>query len=97
MCKMFASVALSGILAVVVPFTAQALPVSASQPWHGESTVTPVAQGCGPGMHRGPMGRCRPGGVVVVAPRPAVVVAPRAAVVGPRACPRGRGPGGACR
>ena len=41
---------------------------------------TLVAQGCGPGMHRGPMGRCRSGGVVV-APRPPVVIAPRAAVV----------------
>jgi hypothetical protein len=96
MCKMFASVAMGGVFAVVFALSAQALPVSPSKPSVVEGIVTLGAQGCGPGMYRGPMGRCRPGGVVV-APRPAVVVAPRAAVVGPRACPRGRGPGGACR
>jgi hypothetical protein len=43
--------------------------------------IQPVAQGCGPGWHRGPYGRCRPmgGSGVVVAPGLAVgpvVVAP---------------------
>ncbi|MGB8607010.1 GCG_CRPN prefix-to-repeats domain-containing protein [Bradyrhizobium sp.] len=49
-----------------------------------------AADGCGPGLHRGPYGGCRVnGGVVMVAPpvvveRPAVVVVPRG-----RICPYG--------
>jgi hypothetical protein len=96
MCKMFASVAMGGVFAVVFVLSAQALPVSPSKPSVDEGIVTLVAQGCGPGMYRGPMGRCRPGGVVVP-PRPAVVVAPRAAPRAVVVCPRGRGPGVACR
>ena len=51
--------------------------------------IIQVAQGCGPGFARGPMGRCRPmGGVVVVRrPPPIVVVRPG----------RGCGPGFAWR
>ena len=51
--------------------------------------VIQVAQGCGPGYARGPYGRCRPmGGVVVVRrPPPVVVVRPG----------RGCGPGFAWR
>jgi hypothetical protein len=46
-----------------------------------------AAGGCGPGMHRGPHGGCRPnGGVVVV---PGAVVVQRPVVV----LPRGRGCG----
>jgi hypothetical protein len=39
--------------------SSQAMPVV---PLHQDqaSTVIPVAQGCGPGMHRGPYGHCRP-------------------------------------
>jgi hypothetical protein len=45
--------------------------------------IQQVAQGCGPGWHRGPYGRCRPNrGPVVVTPgvaiAPPVVVVPRA-------------------
>jgi hypothetical protein len=51
--------------------------------------VIQIAQGCGPGYARGPYGRCRPmGGVVVVRrPPPVVVVRPG----------RGCGPGFAWR
>lgn len=45
--------------------------------------VIQVAQGCGPGWARGPMGRCRP----MYRRPPVVVVPPR--VVAPRACPPG--------
>jgi hypothetical protein len=44
-----------------------------------------AAGGCGPGMHRGPYGHCRPnGGAVVVAPGAGAVV-----VVPGRVCGRG--------
>jgi hypothetical protein len=44
-----------------------------------------AAEGCGPGMHRGPEGGCRPNrGDVVVVERPAVVV-----VRPGRVCPMG--------
>jgi hypothetical protein len=69
--------------------------------------VIPVAGGCGPGFHRGPLGGCvRNRGVVVVQPpvvvappaivvRPPIVVAPPV-VVAPRVCPLGThlGPAG---
>ncbi|MDB5568005.1 MAG: hypothetical protein JWP84_4571 [Tardiphaga sp.] len=46
--------------------------------------VIQVAQGCGPGWARGPYGRCRPMGAVVVRrPPPVVVVRPG------RICPPG--------
>ena len=38
---------------------AQAMPVSGDA-GVGSSTITLAAQGCGPGMHRGPYGACRP-------------------------------------
>ena len=47
----FVSVALAGISGV------QAMPLA---PLTTDSLVTTVAGGCGPGFHRGPMGRCRP-------------------------------------
>jgi hypothetical protein len=55
----------------------------------GFAPVADAAQGCGPGFHRGPYGRCVVNrGVVVVRPpvyrRAPVVVVPRA-----RICPRG--------
>jgi hypothetical protein len=46
--------------------------------------------GCGPGMHRGPYGGCRPnGGAVIVAP--GAVVVERPVVVRERVCPVGFG------
>ncbi len=55
---------------------AQAMPLA---PLSAADTaaVIQVAQGCGPGFARGPMGRCRPMGVVVRRP-PVVVVRPAA-------------------
>ncbi len=38
---------------------AQAMPVSPA-PSSDMIELTPIAQGCGPGMHRGPRGFCRP-------------------------------------
>jgi hypothetical protein len=47
-----------------------------------------AAGGCGPGMHRGPYGGCRPNGGVVVVPGAVVVERPVVVVPG-RACPYG--------
>jgi hypothetical protein len=59
------------------------------------TSVIQVAQGCGPGFARGPMGRCRPMGrevIVVRRPPPVVVVRPG------RGCGPGFGwRGGRCR
>jgi hypothetical protein len=44
---------------------ANAMPVA---PASSGSDVIHVAQGCGPGFHRGPYGRCRANRVVVVRP-----------------------------
>ncbi|SRR5579884_1081727 len=67
---MVKAIILSFACAVVGSFfsvSAWAFPVS-SLDRGAFSDVTPVAQGCGPGFHRGPYGRCRPD-VVVVPPR----------------------------
>lgn len=61
---------------------AYAMPVAPLGSSNG-SDVIQVAQGCGPGWARGPMGRCRP----MYRRPPVVVVPPR--VVAPRACPPG--------
>jgi hypothetical protein len=75
------------VVAAVVAVSAPAGAVSVMSPTGfapavGETSdglIQQVAQGCGPGWHRGPGGRCRPnrvGGPVVV--RRPVVVVPRA-------------------
>jgi len=45
--------------------SASAMPLA---PAGQSSDVIHVAQGCGPGFHRGPMGACRPNRAVIVAP-----------------------------
>jgi hypothetical protein len=71
--------------------SAQAMPVGAVA--QDEAGVSLVAQGCGPGFHRGPYGGCRPNfGPRRFAPR---IVAPRRAFA-PR-CFIQRGPVGARR
>jgi hypothetical protein len=82
MCMKFASAAAAAMLASVVSFNAQALPVSPSQSGQGAPIVTLVAQGCGPGFHRNAFGACRPNGYVVV-PGAAVVAEPAPVVVAP--------------
>lgn len=75
----FFATALAGIS------SAGAMPLA---PAHSSgSDVIQVAGGCGPGFHRGPMGRCRPNRGPIFG-RPIV-----------RACPPGFfvGPRGACR
>ena len=57
-------------------FSAQTFPISSLDSRLGASEVTLVAGGCGIGFHRGPYGRCRPNGPVIVAPVAPVVVAP---------------------
>lgn len=52
---------------------AQAMPFGGAS--HTESDITLIADGCGPGFHRGPYGGCRPNG-----PRPFFAA---------RACPPG--------
>jgi hypothetical protein len=95
----FASAAAAAVLAAVVSFNAQALPVAAFQSGQAEPLVTLVAGGCGPGFHRGPYGHCRanreavvvvPGAPVVVEPVAPVVVAPVACPPGFHLGPRGR-------
>ncbi|RJF70851.1 GCG_CRPN prefix-to-repeats domain-containing protein [Rhodopseudomonas palustris] len=61
---------------------ASAMPVAPLGAGSGADVIQ-VAQGCGPGWARGPMGRCRP----MVRRPPVVVVPPR--VVAPRVCPPG--------
>jgi len=109
MCKKFALAVAGGILATVLSFDAQALPISPFQPADGTPIVTLIAGGCGIGWHRGPLGGCQPNGravvvapaaPVVVAPAAPVVVAPAAPAVVTRVCPPGfhLGPAGrACR
>ena len=89
--KTFATVFASSILAAMVSFQAQAMPIAPSQSGLAQPEVTLVEGGCGPGFHRGEFGRCRPNERVIV--EPGVVVAPAApvVVVEPRAriCPPG--------
>jgi hypothetical protein len=97
----FASTAAAAMMAAVVSFSAQALPLSPAQSGQAEPLVTLVAGGCGPGFHRGPGGGCHPNReAVVVVPGAAVVVEPVAPVVVAPVCPPGfhLGPRGrACR
>ena len=56
--KLLAASLLSLGLGFAATSTAQAMPVAPIAPSQGE--VIHVAQGCGPGFHRGPYGACRP-------------------------------------
>ena len=49
----------------VMPFTAQAFPISAAPTAGAQDEITLVAGGCGVGFHRGPYGGCRPNGVIL--------------------------------
>ncbi|MBN9599881.1 MAG: hypothetical protein J0G28_09440 [Afipia sp.] len=74
--------ALMGVSTIGVS-PASAMPLA---PAAGTTNIIPVAQGCGPGFHRGPRGACRPNRGPIYAP-----------VV--RRCPPGFfvGPRGVCR
>ncbi len=50
--------ALAAVMLVGLPLSAHAL-TGAAPALPMVSGVTPVAQGCGPGFHRGPYGGCR--------------------------------------
>ncbi|MFC0243487.1 GCG_CRPN prefix-to-repeats domain-containing protein [Rhodopseudomonas telluris] len=76
----FAAAAFAAALASAS--AANAMPVAPLNS-SGSADVIQVAQGCGPGWARGPMGRCRP----MYRRPPVVVVPPR--VVAPRVCPPG--------
>jgi hypothetical protein len=65
-------------------FSAQTFPAASFQTDGAEGGLTLVAEGCGPGRSRGPEGRCRRDGEVVVAP----VVGPIVVEPG-RVCPLG--------
>ena len=80
-----ASTLMGADIANAVPMT----PLVSAQ----DSDVIRVAGGCGPGMHRGPYGHCRPNGAAVVV-APGAVVVERPVVVVPG---RGCGPGFAWR
>jgi hypothetical protein len=80
----FATVFAGSVLAALVTFQAQAMPLAPSPPGVG-ADVTFVVGGCGPGFHRGEFGRCRPN------ERERVIVEPGVVVVEPgrRLCPPG--------
>jgi hypothetical protein len=69
--RLSALVAAGAFVALLVP-AAQALTPA---PLPATTDVITVAQGCGPGWHRGPYGRCRRNAAVVVR-GPVVVGAP---------------------
>lgn len=69
----------AAIISIGAFSAAQAMPVS---PAPTDEAVTLIAQGCGPGMHRGPMGHCRPNEGPMIRPCPPGMH---------------RGPGGHCR
>ena len=69
----------AAIISIGAFSAAQAMPVA---PAPADEAVTLIAQGCGPGMHRGPMGGCRPNGGPMIRPCPPGMH---------------RGPGGHCR
>jgi len=50
-------IAAAALFATLGLGAAQAMPVA---PVQADGLTTQIAQGCGPGMHRGPYGRCRP-------------------------------------
>ncbi len=54
--KLSTLVAAGAFVALLAP-AANALPLA---PLSSDAGVILVAQGCGPGFHRGPAGRCRP-------------------------------------
>ena len=56
--KRLAASLLSLGLGLAAASTALAMPVAPIAPSQGE--IIQVAQGCGPGFHRGPYGACRP-------------------------------------
>jgi hypothetical protein len=73
----------AGLALAASTLSAQALPVGPAD-LGGDSLVTNVAQGCGPGWARNRWGECRPmRGPRYIDPRPRVVV-PGIAVVPPR-------------
>ena len=56
--KILAASLLSLGLGLAAVSASQAMPVAPIAPSQGE--IIQVAQGCGPGFHRGPYGACRP-------------------------------------
>jgi hypothetical protein len=72
------------LVAGLMSFGVQAMPIAPSQSGLQTGDVTLVAEGCGPGRHPDRLGVCVPNHErVIVAPAPGVVV------VEPRACPIG--------
>jgi hypothetical protein len=68
MLKRLSTLVAAGAFVALLAPAAQALPLA---PLSTSPDTILVAQGCGPGFHRGPYGRCRPnlGGPVVVCRR----------------------------
>lgn len=62
------SVAAAAALLISMPLAAEAFPVTGPAASGVESPVTLVAGGCGPAFHRGPLGGCRPNGVIMRRP-----------------------------
>ena len=58
--KLFAASVLALGLGLAAVSASLAMPVAPLGPTQGASEVIQVAQGCGPGFHRGPYGACRP-------------------------------------
>jgi hypothetical protein len=49
-----------GLMSISMPMSAQAMPLAPVDQSAASRDVIHVAQGCGPGFHRGPAGACRP-------------------------------------
>ncbi|MBV8564434.1 MAG: hypothetical protein JO163_18205 [Methylobacteriaceae bacterium] len=60
--KILAWTLAAGFAVASIVSTAQAMPAWAPLQGYGGPAITPVFGGCGPYMHRGPYGGCRPGG-----------------------------------
>ena len=62
--RKYLSVAAAAAMLVSMPLAAEAFPIAPAQT--DSAPVTLVSGGCGPAFHRGPMGGCRPNGVMIV-------------------------------
>jgi hypothetical protein len=92
--KEFFLAAAMALSAALIPVNAQAFTPAPTAEGFLASDIVPIAEGCGPGYHRGPYGHCRPNGPgwggagVYVAPAGPVVVPVPGVVVAPGPGPR---------
>jgi len=69
--KHISLIAAAALMTAALPLAAEALPaIGSSMVGADTAPITLVAGGCGVGLHRGPLGGCRPNVGVVVVRRP---------------------------